>query len=269
MPLTPQNTDPNVGVLVPVITKPGQPSHQADAVWGGIVGALSNQTDLWTALDAKAERGSLAPVATSGDYADLSGKPALGTAAAQSTSAFATAAQGAKADTALQGGAGLSAIDSAAATKLAGIAPGATANDTDAALKDRANHTGQQALSTLSQSGATPGQVIKWDGTKWIPANESGGGGGGTWGSITGTLSSQTDLQNALDGKSDKGHDHDGVYVKPASLAAVATSGDYDDLLNKPRRAWRELIVADGVTPPTFLLNEAGTDYLYSEFLYE
>ncbi|NBV76708.1 hypothetical protein EBR66_00875, partial [bacterium] len=29
----------------------------------------------------------------------------------------------------------------------------------------------------------------------------SGGGGGGTWGSITGTLSSQTDLQNALDAK--------------------------------------------------------------------
>ena len=28
-----------------------------------------------------------------------------------------------------------------------------------------------------------------------------GGGGGGTWGSITGTLSDQTDLQSALDGK--------------------------------------------------------------------
>lgn len=121
MPLTPQNTDPNVGVLVPVITKPGQPSHQADAVWGGIVGTLSNQTD----------------------------------------------------------------------------------------------------------------------------------------------------LQNALDAKAAASHNHDGVYVKPDSLAAVATSGDYDDLLNKPRRAWRELIVADGVTPPTFLLNEAGTDYLYSEFIYE
>ena len=223
MPLTPQNTDPNVGVLVPVITKPGQPSHQADAVWGGIVGSLSNQMDLWTVLDAKAERGSLAPVATSGDYADLSGKPALGTAAAQSTSAFATTAQGAKADTALQGGAGLSAIDSAAATKLAGIAPNATANDTDANLKARANHTGQQALSTLSQSGAAIGQVAKWDGTEWVPV----------------------------------------------TLASVAASGSYNDLNDKPRRAHRELIVADGVTPPTFLLNEAGTDYIYSEFIYE
>jgi hypothetical protein len=31
-----------------------------------------------------------------------------------------------------------------------------------------------------------------------------GGGGGGTWGSITGTLSDQTDLQSALDGKVDE-----------------------------------------------------------------
>lgn len=35
-------------------------------------------------------------------------------------------------------------------TKLAGIAEGATANDTDANLKNRANHTGSQAASTIS-----------------------------------------------------------------------------------------------------------------------
>lgn len=34
--------------------------------------------------------------------------------------------------------------------KLAGIALGATANDTDANLKDRANHTGTQAMSTVT-----------------------------------------------------------------------------------------------------------------------
>lgn len=44
----------------------------------------------------------LAAVATSGAYADLSGKPTLGTASAQNVGAFAAAAQGAKADTALQ-----------------------------------------------------------------------------------------------------------------------------------------------------------------------
>lgn len=38
----------------------------------------------------------------------------------------------------------------APATKLAGIATGATANDTDANLKARANHTGTQAISTVT-----------------------------------------------------------------------------------------------------------------------
>jgi hypothetical protein len=42
------------------------------------------------------------------------------------------------------------------------------------------------------------GQVPVWDGTnkRW---KAGAGGGGGTWGSITGTLSDQTDLQEALD----------------------------------------------------------------------
>lgn len=53
-------------------------------------------------LGLKANTSSLAPVATTGTYADLSGKPTLGTASAQNTSAFATAAQGVKADSALQ-----------------------------------------------------------------------------------------------------------------------------------------------------------------------
>jgi hypothetical protein len=39
---------------------------------------------------------------------------------------------------------------SAAATKLAGIASGATANATDAQLRDRANHTGTQAVATIT-----------------------------------------------------------------------------------------------------------------------
>ncbi|MDN3671706.1 tail fiber domain-containing protein [Flavobacterium branchiarum] len=48
-------------------------------------------------------------------------------------------------------GKGLSTEDytTAEKTKLAGIATGATANDTDANLKNRANHTGTQAISTV------------------------------------------------------------------------------------------------------------------------
>lgn len=40
-------------------------------------------------------------------------------------------------------------------TKLAGIATGATANDTDANLKARANHTGTQTASTISDFAST------------------------------------------------------------------------------------------------------------------
>lgn len=48
----------------------------ADSVaWGHITGSMSNQTDLTTALAAKANSADLATVATSGSYNDLSDKP--------------------------------------------------------------------------------------------------------------------------------------------------------------------------------------------------
>jgi hypothetical protein len=50
------------------------------------------------------------------------------------------------------------------------------------------------------------------DGNEYVRKNLgwsiASAGGGTSWGSITGTLSSQTDLQSALDGKSDTGHTH-------------------------------------------------------------
>jgi len=49
------------------------------------------------------------------------------------------------------------------------------------------------------------------------------GGAAAAWGSISGTLSNQVDLQNALDLKADI-----------TSLAPVAFSGDYNDLINTP-----------------------------------
>lgn len=53
----------------------------ADAVdWGNITGSMSNQTDLTTALNAKANTADLATVATSGDYDDLTDKPTIGNA---------------------------------------------------------------------------------------------------------------------------------------------------------------------------------------------
>lgn len=51
------------------------------------------------------------------------------------------------------------------------------------------------------------------DGIEFVDAPS---GSGGTWGSITGTLADQTDLQNALNTKSDTGHTHTDIY-EPAN----------------------------------------------------
>lgn len=83
--------------------------------------------------------------------------------------------------------------------KLDGIATAATANATDAQLRDRTTHTGNQpsstisdfntavtarlnatsidALSDVSVSGVTVGQVLKWSGTNWVNDVDAGGAG--------------------------------------------------------------------------------------------
>ncbi len=70
-------------------------------------------------------QGPTGPAGTT-DYNDLSNKPGNATTSADGF------------------------MSSADKTKLDGIASGATANDTDANLKDRANHTGTQAISTVT-----------------------------------------------------------------------------------------------------------------------
>lgn len=66
-------------------------------------GAFATATQGATA-DSAVQPGDLTAVATSGDYADLSGTPSLGTAAGHAATDFATAAQGAEADSAVQPG---------------------------------------------------------------------------------------------------------------------------------------------------------------------
>ena len=63
---------------------------------------IANITGLQAALDAKAASASLATVASSGNYTDLSGTPTLGTAAATAATDYATAAQGSLAESAVQ-----------------------------------------------------------------------------------------------------------------------------------------------------------------------
>lgn len=62
--------------------------------------------------------------------------------------------------------------------------------------------------------------VYAWRNGGWTeitnaePVNGSSGG-GGTWGSITGAMSNQTDLQDALDGKANASHTHGGIEIRP------------------------------------------------------
>lgn len=85
---------------------------------------------------------ALATVATSGSYTDLSNQPTLGTAAAANTGDFATAAQGATADSAVQ-----------------------PTNSID-------------ALADVDTTTAAPtnGQVLEWNGVNWVPATIAAGG---------------------------------------------------------------------------------------------
>lgn len=77
------------------------------------------------------------------------------------------------------------------------------------------------------------------------------------WGQIGGSLTDQTDLKNALDAKQDL---IDSSNKLPASnisgLAAVATTGDYDDLSNKPT------IPAAQIQSDYAQSNSAAVDYI-------
>lgn len=53
--------------------------------WGNITGNIANQTDLQTILNSKVNISSLAQVATTGAYSDLSGKPTIPTKTSQLT----------------------------------------------------------------------------------------------------------------------------------------------------------------------------------------
>lgn len=61
-------------------------------------------------------------------------------------------------------------------------------------------------------AGGTTGQVLSKVSATNFDTQWSTPSGGASWGGITGTLSSQTDLQSALDGKSQTSHNHDSNY---------------------------------------------------------
>lgn len=94
---------------------------------------------------------------------------------------------------------------------------------TDSLVGHAQKHTNlNDAVEALEAKVGINGSAVATSLDKRVSDLE-GAGGGGTWGTITGTLSNQTDLQTALNLK-----------ANTSALAAVALSGAYADLIGEP-----------------------------------
>lgn len=80
------------------------------------------------------------------------------------------------------------------------------------------------SLSNLTQSGASLNDVIAWNGSNWVATAPSASS--VNWGNILGTLSDQTDLQSALDSKADISHTHVKADITDFNESDYATPAD-------------------------------------------
>lgn len=172
--------------------------------WGDLGGNLADQTDLQAALDAKADSASLGSAASAdttdfataaqGALADSAVQPgALGSAAAQPSSAFATAAQGAKADSAVQPGSlGTAAALNAPASGNAAAGEAVKGSDTrlsDSRTPTAHTHTASQvsdfdSAADARVSAGTSGKLVPADGSAGqVLRKNSGTTGDFGWGS--------------------------------------------------------------------------------------
>lgn len=97
-------------------------------------------------------------------------------------------------------------------------------------------------MGDVDISGIANGETLIWNSTLQRFENGSAGG-GGSWGSITGTLSAQTDLQTALNGKAN---------TALSNLASVAINTDLllgtsdGGALGSTSKMWSDLFLASG-----------------------
>lgn len=227
----------------------------ADAVdWGHITGSMSSQTDLMTALNAKANSADLATVATSGSYNDLTNKPTIPSLTSR-TSASAPATVGSL----VLGGNGTSTLPYAFPTIV-----GSTNDEsfwsyirtTDITNGISEAYLGAYEFDPTESwwSGKKEARLALYSDIPTVPTktsdltNDSGFLTSVAWGDVTGkptfatvaTSGSYNDLSNkptipaaqvnsdwnATSGKAQ-------ILNKP-TLATVATSGSYNDLSNLP-----------------------------------
>jgi hypothetical protein len=205
----------------------------ADAVdWGHITGSMSNQTDLTTALNAKANTADLAAVATSGSYNDLTNKPTVPEIKRRTGAATTTNI-----------------------TPLYVAGDGTTA--TPMALQTHGDsHTGSFAYVNINEptsdiSEAYIGGYV-WDEYEewWRKMSEK-------------KLALYSDIPTVPTKTSDLTNDSGfltsvawGDVTGRPTFATVATSGDYDDLTDKPTIGNATLTIQkNGTSAGTFTAN--------------
>jgi hypothetical protein len=202
----------------------GALTSSGSVAWGSITGTLASQTDLQTVLNGKAEVVHTHPAAEIAD-STIAGRSILTAADAAAQTALLNAFSSTLKGLAPASGGGTSAflradgswttittanINNNAITnaKLATVASATIKGRLTAGTGTVEDLTGTQATTLLDiftsalkglvpASGGGTGNFLRADGTWAAPP----GGGGATWGSITGTLSAQTDLQSALDAR--------------------------------------------------------------------
>ena len=233
-------------------------------VWGNITGDISNQTDLQTALNAKANAATLATVATSGSYNDLSDKPTIGSGTitikknGESIDSFGlnqTSSQN---------------INITVPTKASdltndsGFISGVAWGDITGTLSSQTDlssalNSKQDTISDLStiRSGAAAGATAVQPAAIADMATETwvGQQGYATNTALTDGLATKqntiSDLATIRSG-AEKG----ATSVQPADLAKVAKSGSYNDLINKPTIGNATLTIKkNGATLDTFTAN--------------
>lgn len=123
-------------------------------------------------------------------------------------------------------------------------------------------------ISDVELTNLANNDTIKWDSAKnkWVNGADSGGG--GTWGSITGTLSNQTDLQNALNLKYDASNP--AGYITSSALSGytptsrtITINGTTQDLSSN--RSWTIAVptkTSDLTNDSGFVTSSALTGYL-------
>lgn len=177
----------------------------SDAGSGDMTKSVYDPTNIAASAFARANHTGTQPLSTISDAGNAASKN-VGAAAG-------TVASGDHTHSAASGAAAgfMAATDK---TKLDGIATGATANATDAELRDRATHTGAQAIGTVT--GLQTALDAKAS-TAHASTHGSGGTDAVTPGSIGAAAASHTHAAGDITG-----------------LATVATTGSYTDLTNRP-----------------------------------